>query len=264
MPVFLSFSSGSAGNCYYLGCGGKGLVIDAGVSLRRMKKALSQHGLDFDSFSSILITHDHLDHIRNLGSFCKKLCKPVYATPVLHRALARHRFTSEFIDPCRRNLEEGVWNEIDGFRVRYFVVPHDATQTVGFAIMADGYKFVIMTDLGRMTEEALSFARGADTVVIESNYDREMLMEGSYPEDLKMRIRGGNGHLSNAECAEAIRSFWHPGLRNIFLCHLSENNNTPELAYESALAALRGLGVPPGAVRLEALRRRSASPLVEL
>lgn len=264
MPSFLSFSSGSAGNCYFLGSEGKGIIIDAGVSLRRMKKTLALNGLSFDSFSSILVTHDHLDHIRNLGSYCKKLCKPVYATPELHKALSRHTFTAEYIGPCRRELAEGEWNEIDGFRVRCFRVPHDATQTVGFAIVVDGHNFVIMTDIGRMTGEALSFARGADTVVVESNYDTGMLMGGPYTYELKMRICQGCGHLSNDECADAIRSFWHPGLRNIFLCHLSENNNTPQLAYDSALNALRDLGVPPGALRLEALKRREASPLYEL
>lgn len=264
MPKFLSFSSGSAGNCYFLGSGSKGIVIDAGVSLRRMKKALELHGMDFSSFSSILVTHDHLDHIRNLGSYCKKLCKPVYATPTLHGALARHTFAAPYIDSCRHDLAEGVWNDIDGFQVRCFQVPHDATQTVGFAIAIDGHKFVIMTDIGRMTEEALSFAQGADTVVIESNYDMDMLMGGSYTYELKMRICKGNGHLSNDECALAIKAFWHQGLRNIFLCHLSENNNTPQLAYACAFAALSEIGVPPGAIHLEALRRRDVSPLFEL
>ena len=174
----MSLSSGSCGNCYYLGGPDGGILIDAGVSLRRLKKTLLENGLDMDSFSAVLVTHDHLDHIRHLGSFCKKLCIPVYTTDVIHGALSRHTFTSDHITPCRRILSDGEWNEVAGMKVRYFIVPHDATQTVGYAIEVDGHRFVIMTDVGRMTDEAVEFARQADTVVVESNYDMDMLMGG--------------------------------------------------------------------------------------
>jgi phosphoribosyl 1,2-cyclic phosphodiesterase len=234
---FMSLSSGSCGNCYYLGTDKGGIVIDAGVSLRRLKKVLQEYDLTFDSFSAVLVTHDHLDHIRHLGSFCKRLGKPVYTTETIHGALARHTFTAPTIAPCRRILSEGEWNEVAGMKVRYFVVPHDATQTVGYAIEADGRRFVIMTDVGRMTDEAVEFARGADTVVVESNYDMDMLMGGPYTYELKMRIVQGCGHLSNDECASAIRRFYHSGLKNIFLCHLSNDNNTPE----KAVAAVRSV-----------------------
>ncbi len=273
MVRFMSFSSGSCGNCYYIGTDGdgdaigpRGLLIDAGVSLRRLKKHLEENGLSTDSFGALLVTHDHLDHIRHLGSYCKRLKKPVYTTGVIHGALARHTFTAEHIGGCRKMLEEGRWNMIDGIRVRAFVVPHDATQNVGYAIEIDGHKFVIMTDIGRMTDEAVSFARQADTVVMESNYDMDMLMSGPYTHELKMRIVQGNGHLSNDECASAIRRIAHPGLRHIFLCHLSENNNTPKLAFDCASAALSrhpalDAGSPP---TLRCLPRTYPSPLFVL
>lgn len=261
MVRFMSLSSGSAGNCYFLGTEKKGILIDAGVSLRMMKKIFLGVGLDVDSFSSILVTHDHMDHVRNLGSYCKRIHKPVYTTSVLR---ASRVLSSTYVRECCKVLDESEWNDVDGFMVRYFVVPHDATQTVGYAIMVDGHKFVIMTDLGRMTDEALNFAKQADTVVIESNYDMDMLMAGPYTFDLKMRICKGNGHLSNDECASAIKRFWHPGLKNIFLCHLSENNNTPELAYQSALKALNDIGVQKGAINLRALPRRLPSPMMML
>lgn len=262
---FISFSSGSCGNCYYLGVeDGPGLLIDAGVSLRRLKQHLQAVGLDYDAFDAVLVTHDHLDHIRHLGSFCKKLCKPVHASAMLHRALTHHSFTRTHITGCRRDLEEGVWNTVGAFSVRYFIVPHDASQTCGFAIRYGERLFVIMTDVGRMTEEALEWAGQADTVVIESNYDVDMLLGGPYPHELKMRICQGNGHLSNGECADAIRRFWHPGLRNLFLCHLSENNNTPEKAYACARQVLSDLGVPEGAVNLRTLPRMHPSPLINL
>jgi len=262
MIKFISFSSGSSGNCYWLGREGGGILIDAGVSLRFLKKSLEACGMDMSAFSSILVTHDHMDHVRNLGSYCKRISRPVYATSKLIQS--SYIMRSEHIMPCAKPLEEGKWNDVDGFMVRYFVVPHDATQTVGYAIMAEDHKFVIMTDLGRMTDEAVSYALQADTVVVESNYDMDMLMGGSYTHELKMRICNGHGHLSNDECAAAIKRFWHDGLRNIFLCHLSENNNTPTLAYDSAAKALEELGVEKGTVNLRTLPRRSPSPLIVL
>ena len=149
-------------------------------------------------------------------------------------------------------------------KIRYFVVPHDATQTVGYAVEVDGRIFVIMTDVGRMTDEAVGFARMAETVVVESNYDMDMLMGGPYTYELKMRIVQGCGHLSNDECASAIKRFWHPGIRNIFLCHLSENNNTRELAYECSMAALNELGVEKGTVALRCLPRQYPSQMYYL
>jgi phosphoribosyl 1,2-cyclic phosphodiesterase len=248
---FKSFTSGSCGNCYFLGIFNEidgceaGVLIDAGFSPRRLKKELAQDGLCFDDFAGLLITHDHNDHIRSLGSYCKHVRKPVWTPPELAKALTRHFITGEFYTPCRAPLQPG-WNEIVPGRIRaqYFEVPHDASFTYGYALMLDEYKFVIMTDIGRMVPQALAFARQADTVVIESNYDLEMLRNGSYPKDLQDRICGGHGHLSNVECAEALRDFVHPGLRNIFLCHLSEHNNTPELAFQTSSNVLRELYTP--------------------
>ena len=164
---FMSLSSGSCGNCYWFGSEAGGILIDAGVSLRRLKSGLQAAGLGMDSFSAVLVTHDHLDHIRDLGSYCKKLSRPVYATPTLHAALAHHTFAAPYITGCRRDLEEGAWNEIGPFLVHAFTVPHDATQTSGFAILHEGYKFVIMTDIGRMTDAAVALASQADAVVVE-------------------------------------------------------------------------------------------------
>ena len=270
---FKSFSSGSCGNCYFLGIFSEtgaceaGVLIDAGFSPRRLKKELAAEGLCFDDFAGLLVTHDHNDHIRSLGSYCKHLRKPVWTPPELAGALSRHFVVGEFYGPCRRTLGPG-WNELVPGRIRaqYFTVPHDASYTCGYALLLDDYRFVIMTDIGRMVPQALAFARQADTVVIESNYDLEMLRHGPYPKVLQDRICGGNGHLSNAECAEALRDFVHPGLRNIFLCHLSEHNNTPELAYKTSSAILRDLcdlsGERPP--RLCPLPRMTPSPFFNL
>ena len=158
-----------------------------------------------------------------------------------------------------------AWNRVaDGIEVQYFEVPHDATQTVGYAIRCEGHLFVLMTDLGHVTDEAMYWASQADTVVVESNFDVDMLLGGSYPHYLKMRICQGSGHLSNDACGDAIRRFMHPGLRNLFLCHLSGNNNTPRLAYDHAREVLDDLGIEPGSIHLRVLERGVPSPLLTL
>lgn len=261
MLRFFSLSSGSCGNCYYLGTGKKGIIIDAGVSLRRLNRLFRDYGVDTGTVTGILVTHTHLDHIKFLGSFCKKLQKPVFATEKIIGSLARHTFTSSVIGSYRNTIVENEPADIGGITVRCFEVPHDASQTVGYSICIDGHKFVIMTDIGRMTDDAVKYASEADTLVIESNYDTDMLLGGSYTEELKMRIMHGCGHLSNMECAEALKRIMHPGLKNIFLCHLSENNNTPELAYKASSEALAGIGVEKGTVHLRCLPRSYPSPV---
>ena len=261
MSRFLSFTSGSCGNAAYLDCDGHGILLDAAVSPRTLLKTYP----DFHP-EAVLITHDHGDHIRSIGPLCKKLSLPVWATTAVQEALLRHPASRDYLIPCRRDFNLSGENEVaPGFLVRAFVVPHDATETVGFRIvLPDGHKFVLMTDLGFVTPEAMAYAREADTLVIESNYDEDMLLGGSYPQELKDRISHGIGHLSNEACANAITAVMHPGLKNIFLCHLSGNNNTPQLAYDSAARALEELGLERGAVALRVLHRGVCSPLLTL
>lgn len=262
---FKSFSSGSCGNCYFLGifdvgntceCG---ILIDAGVSMRRLKNELRNEGLGLECLSCILVTHDHFDHIRSLGSYCKHLHMPVWSTPRLMNALSGHMLTGEYLPGCRHTLGE-EWNDVVPGRIRakYFQVPHDATQTIGYAIEIDGYNFVIMTDVGKVPEEAIEYASSAGTVVIESNYDPYMLEHGPYTPELQARIRSGHGHLSNEECAMAAREFAHDGLKHVFLCHLSEHNNTRELAFRATRDVL------DPSIRVVALPRQTASPLFTL
>lgn len=260
--VFQSLSSGSCGNCYFLHSDGEngsaGILIDAGVSLRRIKQELQRNGFTFNDIDAILITHDHMDHIHNLGPYCKRLLKPVWMTKELRRSLATHWMTGEYLPPVVRQLQDADWSEIVPgiIRAKYFIVPHDATQTVGYCIDINGYVFVIMTDIGSMTDEAIGYAKQASTVVIEANYDFDMLRSGPYPVELQDRICGGHGHLSNEECADAVKFFLHQGLDNVFLCHLSEHNNTPRLASETVGRVLDG-----APVRLISLPRQTASPL---
>lgn len=261
---FKSLSSGSCGNCYFLGIfDGKdcecSIIIDAGVSTRRLTRELKADGVPTDCIRAILITHNHMDHVRSLGSLCKHLHKPVWSTPTLLNAMAARMTVQGQLNGCRRDLEGG-WNEIVPGRIeaRYFEVPHDAKQTVGYAIRLDGFNFVIMTDTGRVTAEASELAKEAACVVIESNYDPEMLSHSSYPEELRSRIRNGHGHLSNEECAQAVAGFAHEGLRNVFLCHRSEHNNTAQLAFDCTRKVL------DPSIRLIVLPRMTASQMFDL
>lgn len=276
-PKFLSLSSGSSGNCYFLGrFRGRecvdGILIDAGVSLRRLKAVFADEGISLDCIRAVLVTHDHMDHIRSLASYCKKLHKPVCTSRVISEALCGKSYCLSGLGVTPRVLEEDVSNEVAGFGVRYFIVPHDATQTVGYYIevpLEDSlHRFFIMTDAGRVTDEAVRFASMAETVVFESNYDVDMLLAGPYTAQLKQRIMDGNGHLSNDECASALKRFCHSGLRNLFLCHLSENNNTPRRSYETVAAALEELCVEGkskrGAVALRPLPRTVSSGIISL
>ena len=176
MLRFFSLSSGSCGNCYYLGTDEHGIIIDAGVSLRRVKKVFPENGIDMGTVNGVLVTHDHLDHIRFLGSFCKRLHMPAYMTGTVGKALARHPVTASSTAGYAEYIPDDGTLELPGMSVRCFEVPHDATQTVGYSIETAGHRFVIMTDIGRMTDEAAEYASKADTLVIESNYDMDMLM----------------------------------------------------------------------------------------
>ena len=264
---FKSFSSGSSGNCYFAGIFEEGrhpvasVLIDAGIGVRRLKQELFTEGLSPDDCKALLVTHDHMDHICSLNAWCRSLRFPVWMPGKLLGALSHRRRTAKYLPLVARPLEAEGWTELPGghIRVRWFEVPHDATQTAGYLIDLAGHRLAVMTDIGAMTQEALQAAREAETVVLESNYDPQMLREGRYPPELQERIRSGHGHLSNGECAEAIRAFLHPGLRQVFLCHLSENNNTPDLALAESAAALEGSGVV-----LRALPRRTASPMFVL
>ncbi|HIZ85056.1 MAG TPA: MBL fold metallo-hydrolase [Candidatus Coprenecus stercoravium] len=256
MARFLSISSGSNGNCYYIGNERTALVVDAGVGFRTIKQRLTGAGVDISSVEMIFVTHDHVDHIRGLLSLAQRLSVPVYATARLHDALMRHPAVGPDLGGSRRVVRPGVPEQMRGVGCVAFEVPHDATQTLGYFIDFFGTRFVFMTDLGRVPDYALEYCRQADYVVIESNYDVDMLMRGPYPPDLKYRIISDCGHLSNDDCASALRRIWHPGLKGVFLCHLSKDNNTPATAYASAQQALAGLGLSiPEDIQLVCLPR---------
>ena len=219
------------------------LVVDAGIGFRTIKQRLAKAGVDVSSVEMIFVTHDHVDHVRGLLSLAQRLSVPVYATARLHDALSRHNAVGPDLAGSRRVLRLGVTERIRGVDCVAFEVPHDATQTLGYFLDFFGVRFVFMTDLGRVPEYAYAYCQQADYVIIESNYDIDMLIRGRYTPDLKARVMSDRGHLSNDDCASTLKRIWHPGLKGIFLCHLSQDNNTPGLAYRTSYYALKSIGL---------------------
>ncbi|MDP3453709.1 MAG: MBL fold metallo-hydrolase [Bacteroidales bacterium] len=243
---FISLSSGSSGNSYYIGNNSVSLLIDAGIGTRTIKKRLSEHNVDIESVDFVLITHDHYDHIKHLTSLTERFAKPVYATEHLLNSLENHHHTRGRLKGYKRVLEKEVPFIYKDVSITAFDVPHDASESLGYFIDFMGERFTVITDLGRVTSRVTDYCKISENIIIESNYDCIMLEKGGYPKELIERIRGGRGHLSNHETSSAIAGFYHTGIKNIFLCHLSDKNNTPKLAYEASLRSLSKIGVRVG------------------
>ena len=233
------FASGSSGNCLLLSSGDSHILIDAGISMRRIQAGLREAALDFHDVSGVLITHEHSDHISGLKMLCKHHALPVYAP---HTIANRLRGMLPELEPYLRIIRVGEAFALGGFRVTAFHTPHDTDESVGYRIEGGGV-FALATDMGHVTEEVFDALSGADAVLIESNHDEEMLRYGPYPVYLKRRILSDSGHLSNACCADLARKLALGGTRQIILGHLSRENNTPALAMRAAGESTAGLPV---------------------
>ena len=266
MLRFISFGSGSSGNCYYLYTETDGLIIDIGVGIRTLKKHFRDYGLSLSSIHYVLITHDHADHIKSVGSISHEYHLPIYATQKVHAGIDRNYCVQRKLpSDMRRFVVAGQPLQLGCFRVTPFNVPHDASENVGYQIEAEGVTFCIITDAGAITDEMRPYIANADYLVIEANHDEEMLMQGPYPQYLKVRIRSEAGHLSNKDCAAAIAENMKEGLRHVWLCHLSEENNHPELARKTVESILRSYGIVAGKdFELEILKRNTPTGIFDL
>ena len=266
MLRFISIGSGSSGNCYYLYTETDGLFIDMGVGVRTLKKHMKDYGLSLSRVRHILITHDHADHIKSVGSLSYEMQVPVYATRTVHHGIDRNYCVARKVNAdLRRYLEPGVTQQIGEFTITPFTVPHDSSDNVGYEIMTDEVVFCIITDAGRITDEMAQHIGRANYLVIEANHDVEMLMQGPYPQHLKKRIVSGNGHLNNTLCGEAIANNCGEHLRHVWLCHLSEENNHPELARKTVENVLHSYGIVAGKdFQLDVLKRTMPTGVFEL
>ena len=264
--TFFSLGSGSCGNCYYLATDTDAIIIDCGISIRRFKKNMLEYGMKIGKVKGMLITHDHADHIKAAGKLSKEYGIPVYTTPLIHEGMDRNWQNSVKIPvENRHHIDKNEPFEIGKFRITAFSLPHDASENVGYFIEVGDERFTIMTDVGDVTENVKQYILKSTRLILEANYDEEMLRQGRYPEILKERIVSGHGHLSNKKAASALAENFHADLKNVWLCHLSEENNHPELARKTVEAILRSHGVIAGVdVRLEVLRRTLPTGVFEL
>lgn len=266
MLKFISFGSGSSGNCYYLYTETEALMIDIGIGTRSLKKHFSDYGLNLSSISAILITHDHADHVKSVGSLSSELFLPVYSTAAVHHGIEENYCVRKKIKPgYERYIEAGEVFNVGSFEITTFRVPHDSSDNIGYQVRYNDITFCLMTDIGRVTDEMKPFITNANYLVIEANYELERLQHGPYPQYLKDRIVSGNGHLSNIKCAEAIAENASPELKHVWLAHLSEENNHPELARKTVEMKLREYGIIAGKdFKLEVLKRKNPSEIYDL
>lgn len=259
MIKFCSLFSGSSGNALFIGTEKTKLLIDAGLSGKRILEALCSIGESPAELSAILITHEHVDHVRGAGIVSRKQNVPIYANEATWQAMECGLGPVKLENRCAFCTGEEF--EIGDICIRPFAIPHDAAEPVGYNFFAQGKKITTATDIGHMNKELLPYIEGNDLLLLESNHDTEMLKVGPYPWPLKKRILGDHGHLSNEIAAKVIAYLAEKGGKRFILGHLSHENNFPELAYQTALNALNEKQIVVGGdITLEvALRDRVGS-----
>jgi len=233
------FASGSGGNCLLLQSRDTNILIDAGISMRRTVSALSRAGISMQDIGGVLITHEHSDHISGLKMITKHYKLPIYAPRTLaSRLIGMLPEAEDYINiiPVERPFKLG------GLEICAYHTPHDVDESVCYRVKGESC-FAFATDMGCVTDKVLKCLEGANTVLIESNHDEEMLRYGPYPVFLKRRILSNRGHLSNDNCARLAAGLAAVGTKKIILGHLSRENNKPELAVETSSKSLDGTDV---------------------
>ncbi len=270
---FMSFGSGSSGNCAYLGTEKGGILIDAGVDNEHVFESLRKNGIGPEMVKGIVLTHDHGDHVRFAYTIVRKYKHiRIYCTPRLLNGMLRRHNVSRRIKEYHENAFKEIPFKIAHFVITAFDAAHDGTDNMGFMIEVGDEKFVVATDMGHINQRSSYYITQANYLMLESNYDNKMLDEGTYPEYLKQRIRKDTGHLDNEVAAAFVSENYGEHLKYLFLCHLSNDNNTPEIALNTMRTALEGKGVSVGdasnaldmrnrALQLYALPRYDSSPL---
>ncbi len=243
MVELCTLASGSSGNCLAVGAAGRWVLVDAGISARRICAGLSELGAGPEDLAGILITHEHTDHIAGLAVLCRRTAAPLYASPGAAAALAEKlpQLAGRIVP-----VAPGAPFEAGGLEVESFPTSHDSAQSVGYALTDGLRRAVIATDLGYITPAVGAAAAGADLLVAECNHEEDWVRTGPYPPFLKSRILGDRGHLSNAAGAELACLAAQRGARAVVLAHLSRENNTPQRAWDTVCAALTAAGAEVG------------------
>ena len=241
MLNFCSLSSGSSGNCYYLGNEFHGILIDAGISASSIRKFLKEMNISMQTIMGVLITHNHIDHIRGLEVLTRKNSVPVFTTHKIWDSILN--FQKKITFDCIREIPLQRKFHLAGFDIEAFPVFHDAPETIGYHICAGDKKITIATDLGHICKTAAQYIKDANLLVIESNYDEEMLLNGNYPYYLKTRIKSDHGHLGNHQTSVFLADIINDNLTHICLAHLSKNNNTAEKVLQTLYQTFAEKGI---------------------
>lgn len=228
-----SIASGSSGNCIYVGSENTHLLVDTGISRKRVEEGLRNLEIKGEELDGILVTHEHADHIQGLGVFCRKYEIPIYATPGTLRGIRSYKSLGK--------MPEGIYHEIHtdqdftlgDITVHPFAISHDANEPSGYRFEQDGKRVAVATDLGKYDEYIVENLKNLQAILLESNHDLHMLEVGPYPYYLKQRVMGDRGHLSNELSGRLLCDILHENLQNVLLGHLSKENNYAELAYET-------------------------------
>ena len=250
------------GNCLYVESDNTKLLIDAGVSLKKIEKGLETINVSPSSLDGILVTHEHSDHIQSLGNLSKKFNLPVFANSETFDAMPKQtdKISTENINKFKIKQKFSI-NDIE---ITPFAIPHDAANPCGFNISCNDDKISIATDIGHMTNEILKQLEGSKFVLLESNYDTEVLKLSKYPFSLKQRIAGPNGHLSNEIASKVINYLLHDNLKTAMLGHLSKESNFPELAYQTVVNELINSNSDVSKLSLSVASRNEPSKLIHI
>lgn len=227
-----ALGSGSKGNSVLVTGSGHKILIDCGFGIRELSARLMALGTTLAELDGILITHEHIDHIKAVKSAGDKHAIPVYMHQRTCRAMGNAAPDNAYVFSTLNGFR------LAGFEIHPFPIPHDAVYPLGYSISDGESRFVYATDLGYVSDEVLAAARGADIVMLESNYDKEMLIKGAYPYYLKQRILSDHGHLCNTDCADAVYKMLSWGTRSFVLGHISQENNLKEIVYNTTAERL--------------------------
>lgn len=229
----LSIASGSSGNCIYVGNDTTHILIDTGISGKKVEQGLNSIGLSGKDIDAVFVTHEHVDHIAGLGVFSRKWNTPVYGSKgTIHGSLNYTRL-GEVDEEMFQSFNKGEAVTVGSLVIHPIPISHDAQEPTAYRIEDGEKKVAVATDMGFFDESIVKNLQGLDALLIEANHDINMLQVGPYPFYLKQRILGKKGHLSNESCGKLLNQILHDDMKKIYLGHLSKENNLPELAYEA-------------------------------
>lgn len=257
MLNFNSLYSGSTGNSLFLESDHSKILIDTGVSAKKITDALTSFKVDINEIDAILVTHEHTDHVQSLGTISRKYKIPVYATKETFDAMPKQTEKIAYSNINYFNSNETF--EINDLIIKPFSIPHDAANPCGFNIINNDKKISIATDIGNMNLEILNKLEGSSFLLLESNYEPQLLMCSSYPYSLKKRISSNIGHLPNEMAGKTIAYLLDSGLEQVILGHLSKENNFPELAYKTVVEQLMKKNFDENSIKISVASRTEPS-----